>query len=77
MKGKQDPCGQWILREKQHLLFAKEVLKNIEQSHDAFHATAHSIMQKYQSGQLDVARNNLAELQVAFDNMTHALLKCK
>jgi len=73
MNERDDHCGQWIKREKQGSLFDNEDLQNLEQAHEDFHLTAQSLQVKYQDGDIDSAREDLSELQTAFDKMNSAL----
>ena len=71
------PCGEWINRAKQEGLFEENSLKQLEQTHEVLHLIAHSLLLQYQNGDIDAARNDLAEFQTAFDKMNNALGMCE
>ena len=70
-------CGNWIRREKQEQLFDKESIRRLEQAHNKTHAIANTIECKYQEGAIESARLNLAKLELAVDEMSHAVGLCE
>jgi len=70
----QGHCEQWLNREKQGTSFDKEVLQRLEQALNDFNFLAQSLQQKYQDGEIESARDDLNQLQVAFDEMTRVEL---
>jgi hypothetical protein len=67
------PCGYWIKRAQ---LFDNKELKRIKQAHDKVHVIANDIFIRYREGERDEARNDLTELQAAFDEMKTVLDLC-
>ncbi|MGB5445653.1 MAG: hypothetical protein WBM99_09115, partial [Psychromonas sp.] len=70
-------CGNWINREKKEQLFAKEDMQRLEQVHNKIHFIADAIQRKYQGGDIETARANLPELELAMDEMSKAVDLCK
>lgn len=77
MGGKLDPCGQWIKRETKVQLFTSESLNRLDKAHQHFHTISQAIYDQYQQGDVDAARETLAELQAAFDEMSNAVELCE
>ncbi|MDQ7073401.1 MAG: GGDEF domain-containing phosphodiesterase [Gammaproteobacteria bacterium] len=73
MSEQHDPCGQWIKRAYKEGLFDQEDIQHLEYTHKNVHRIAHVIQGKYQEGDIDAAKNELALLQSAFDKMNHTL----
>jgi len=71
------PCGYWIYRARQEQLFEEKWLDRLEQAHGEIHCIAHELQVQYQQGDLEQARDNLAELKVAFDKMSNVLGLCE
>ena len=65
-------CGNWIHLQKQTQLFETKEIQNIEQALYKIHDVVSSIHYKYQAGELDAARADLAKLELAFDEMNNA-----
>lgn len=74
---KHDHFGQWIKREKQDSFFDEKDLRRLEQAHENFHMAAQYLQLKYQNGDIDTAREGLAKLQIAFDEMINVLEQCR
>jgi len=66
-------CGVWINRAKQEQLFSKAGLVKLEQAHEKIHLIGNTIRNKYQDGDVTNARDELTELQAAFDLMNNVL----
>jgi len=73
LQSQQTHTGQWIKREQQHSLFSKEALIKLEHAHEEAHIIAQTLLLKYQSGEIDTAREGPRELQSAFDKMRAVL----
>lgn len=77
MNSKNCACGTWIKRARQEQLFAAESLKQLDKAHNALHLVAHSLLQQYQDGHVDSAREGLPEFQTSFDKIESALDRCE
>ena len=77
MNDKRCPCGTWIKRARQEQLFEENSLKQLAQAHEALHLIAQVLQLQYQEGEVNTAREGLAELQTAFDNMNSILGICE
>ncbi len=73
MSEQHDPCGQWIKRAYKEGLFDQEDIQHLEYAHKNVHIIAHAIQRKYQEGDMNTAKNELALLQPAFDEMNQVL----
>ena len=71
------PCGSWIRRETQDKRFEAEGLKRLNQAHERVHTIAQNLRLQHQSGNINIAREGLTELKVAFEHMTNALGMCE
>jgi len=71
------PCGSWIKREIQDKRFDPEGLEQLNQAHEEVHTIAQGLRLKYQGGDINIAREDLSELEAAFEHMNDALEMCK
>lgn len=69
LNSKHCPCGIWLKRAKQDTLFPAEQLALLDKAHDELHQIASRILFQYQEGEIDIAREGLAELSAAFEIM--------
>lgn len=69
MEKTECPCGQWIRRESQDILFDSAWLASLRTLHDDVHRIADKLKEQYLSDNMMVARRGLAELQSAFERM--------
>lgn len=70
---KECHCGNWIRLKTQEQLFDKTLLLKLKQVHDNVHLVAKEIQDKYQSGDIKSARDNLARFEEAFNNMNNVI----
>jgi len=70
-------CGIWIKRAKQEKLFERKWIKKLEIAHNAMHDVADDLFNKYQKGEIDIARNKLKGFQKAAENMLNILGQCE
>lgn len=73
MDSHQCLCGTWISRAKQEQIFEPEALKQLDKNHEQLHRIANVLLLQYQEGDIEAARANLSELQIAFDAMSNPL----
>ena len=66
-------CGNWTFLRKQEQLFTEEEMQQLENAHDKIHKIAYSLQLKYQAGELESARADLAELDLAFIEMNNTI----
>jgi len=76
MRSTQCHCGYWIKREMQDQLFAKNRLIELGKTHDNCHDIALILLNHYNTGDIDIARDGLPQLLSAFDKMDAALELC-
>ena len=69
MKKTKCPCGTWIQRAKQTLIFDDEWLFKFEQVHDDIHHIANDLLVKYLKGERKDAVLGLAEFNTRFDHL--------
>jgi len=77
MNSKRCSCGTWIARARQEQLFEVEGLEKLNKTHDALHLVAHSLQLQYEDGNINAAREGIAEFQAAFDDVNNALGLCE
>jgi len=77
MNRKFCPCGSWIKRAIQEEQFEANGLERLKLAHENLHILAQELHHDYLDGELNAAREGLAELQTVFDSMNDALEKCK
>ncbi|NOR68644.1 MAG: hypothetical protein GQ532_02920 [Methylomarinum sp.] len=65
--------GAWIMRERNQQLFDESWLDKLDQIHNLMHQLAHDLMNKYQAGDVSVARDGLSELRIIFEKMNMVL----
>jgi len=63
------PCGTWIRREQQGMLFDNAWLNQLDDAHESFHDIAKHIKEDYLKGDINLARESIEELEIAFDVM--------
>jgi len=73
LKRTQCHCGIWIKRAKQEKLFEEKWLEKLEFTHHAMHDIADDLFNKYQQGQIMIARKELDTFQAAVKNMLNVL----
>ena len=73
----RDHGGQWIKRARKENLFEPDELNLLAQVHDEFHDLSQELLEQYQNGQLDAARDGLPKLHLAFDEMRNVLGRCQ
>ncbi|RKZ89049.1 MAG: hypothetical protein DRQ39_01370 [Gammaproteobacteria bacterium] len=77
MGGKHCHCGHWLKRAQQERLFEQKCLDNLNKAHDKIHIIVNDLLLKYQSGDIDTARDGLSKLQKSFDEMNNILGRCE
>jgi len=77
MERKHCPCNAWINRARQEQLFDKSCLAKLSKALGKSHYMAQSTRLKYQEGDLDTARRDLAAVQASFEEVRHALELCE
>jgi len=65
--------GTWIKRARKEALLKKSYLNNLTQEHDAIFSIARELKEKYQSGDVNLARDGLKELRKAFETTKNIL----
>lgn len=58
-------CGNWIRLKTQEQLFEKEYMLQLEQAHHDIHTIAQQMQRQYQSGNIQAARADLVEFELA------------
>ena len=71
------PCGAWIRRAKQEMLFEQEDLNQLDQAHNEFHLIAHNLLLQYQNSEIESAHEGIAALHSAFKDMRNILVCCE
>jgi len=66
-------CGHWIHQKKQEVLFEEDTLQQLEKSHNKIHVIANAMQRNYQAGEIVVARNGIADLISAFEEMNNTI----
>jgi diguanylate cyclase (GGDEF)-like protein/PAS domain S-box-containing protein len=62
-------CGYWIERAIQEQLFAENWLEKLTKAHATMHYVADEILNQYQQGKIDSARNGLINFRKSFDRI--------
>lgn len=68
-------CGTWLKREKQERLFAAENVSQIDQLHSDCHKMADTLVQKFNSGEVEQAQEGVSKLQSLFIKLKGSLEK--
>jgi len=71
------PCGAWIKRAKQEMLFEQEDLNQLDQAHNDFHLIAHNLLLQYQGSEIESALEGITVLQSSFKDMGNILGCCE
>ncbi len=66
-------CGIWIKRESQESLFDSEWMDKLNKEHNVLHHLAMHLKLKYQSGEIDLARNGLGNIRKISDKISTIL----
>jgi len=66
-------CGNWILQKKKEHIFEEKCIAQLEKVHNKIHMIAHTIQYKYQEGDIKGACAELAELELAFNEMNNTV----
>ncbi len=70
-------CGTWLQRAKQDQFFEESWLMKLEEVHNIMHDIADDLFEQYQAGEIETARKELINLQIAVENMSSMLGQCK
>jgi len=73
MEAKQCPCNTWINRARHEKLFGKSYLDKLSKAIGRSLYIAQSTLLKYQEGDLDAARGDLAAIQASLQELHYAL----
>jgi len=66
-------CGIWIKHARQELFFEENCLIELENAHNAMHDIADNLFKKHQEDSIESARDGLADLKQAVDNLINVL----
>jgi EAL domain-containing protein (putative c-di-GMP-specific phosphodiesterase class I) len=66
-------CSDWLKRAQQTQLFEQQWLDNLDKTHVKLHALANDLQSLYQHGDIELARDGLAELHIVFDDIKKLL----
>jgi len=67
--------SNWFKRSLQTQLFEQQWLVDLDAKHEKLHVIAENLRQKYEEGNIKLARDGLADLQTAFDDIKLLLVK--
>jgi len=70
-------CGVLIKRTKQEQIFEEEWLENLNQAHEQMHNIGIVLSDKYLEGNIELARDGLTDIQLAFEKINHVIDRCK
>jgi diguanylate cyclase (GGDEF)-like protein/PAS domain S-box-containing protein len=65
--------GEWIDRFKRDEIFDELWLEKLQKAHDDLYRVAGNLVQKYQNGDIDAARNGLDEFNISYEQMNKVL----
>jgi len=63
------PCGIWLKRARQDYLFEESWLDRFDVYHTQLHSLANKLLEQYNDGSFDSARDGLEQLQAEFEKM--------
>ena len=63
------PCGIWLRRAEQDYLFEESWLEKFNVYHEQIHFLANNLLEQYNNGEIDIAREGLKHLQLEFEKM--------
>jgi len=69
LQKEQCHCGLFIKRSREESLFEESLLNKLNGAHDLIHHKADELFNKYQNGEISIARNGLKDLHIAVDQM--------
>ena len=70
-------CGIWLQREKKEQLFEESWLIRLKDAHNIMHDIADDLFEQYQGDEIEAARKELINLQIAIENMNRVLGQCE
>lgn len=70
-------CGVWIKRVRQEQVFAENCLKKLEEAHSDMHDIADDLFNKYQQGEVDIARDGLTGFKPVAEKIISVLGQCE
>ena len=77
MTGGKCLCGFWIKHARKEQLFEENCLEKISEVHKSIHRIADDLLNQYQQGKIDAARDGLKEFRATFEKMSNVLEQCE
>ncbi len=75
MNNRQCHCGRWIERAKREGNYDQTLIYQLDIFHKQIHASANTLRDLYENGNIEKARQGLGELEQTFESMQQLLLE--